>query len=80
VTLSPFPKPYQKICEQYCTSGMDVLGICNSNDGQEDYDKCINLTKPVGCNSLSNPIAAVGIDYYYINSIGSINCEKTSIC
>lgn len=80
MVVSPFPEPYEKICEGYCKKGMETKGICLDGLGQEDYDECINLTKPVNCNSLSKPVAVSGTTYYYINSSGNGGCERTSIC
>jgi hypothetical protein len=67
--------PFISACSSACLTGFDASNVqCNDSTYQLDFEKCINFTSPSNCTSLSQPVAHVNEDYYYINYYGKGNC------
>jgi len=80
MVVNPISIPYERACEGFCPLGMLDQNTCRELIGQEKYQNCINLTRPVDCTSPSKPIAAKGTTYFYINAAGNSSCTTTSLC
>lgn len=77
-TLSNVEIPYLTACSGYCSSGNFINNVCADTDNQL-YNTCINLTKPINCNTLAMPVAYDSNNvYYYINYAGSGICVNSN--
>jgi hypothetical protein len=68
--VSSIPVPYLNACFTACTDGKTFSG-CIDPIQQSSFNECVKLSQPQGCNSISNPVAHVGVNYYYVSSFGS---------
>lgn len=66
--VNPNPIYYLDVCKQYCIEGFSD-GCVNGN-GQENFNNCVNISKPKNCFGLSMPVAVSGTILYYPNSVG----------
>lgn len=72
------PKPFVVACSSACISGFDASkNQCTDPKYQPDFEKCIDLTIPTGCTSISNPVGREGPNYYYINYYGVGSCFES---
>lgn len=67
--LSSVPTPYINACSTACTVPTNFG--CENPQEQLVYDRCVKLAQPEGCSSISNPVARINTNYYYVSSIGS---------
>jgi hypothetical protein len=61
----------ESICAEYCTL-VDSSFNCISND--LSYQQCINKLKPTNCTDPALPVAANGLDRYYVIGRGKVSC------
>lgn len=81
MVVNPVQKPYMDVCKQFCKNGLTDLNTCVDNIGQDDFDNCIEISKPIdGCNDLSMPVAKDGITYYYPYNATDDICQITVPC
>jgi hypothetical protein len=73
--VAPTAIPYLEACSGFCAEGVGGAGNCNEGIGQNEYNRCIELLRPKGCRGLSQPVAKIGITYYYGRSAGSSACN-----
>jgi hypothetical protein len=67
--------PFISACSSACITGLNQNTLkCINSTYQDDFDRCVSITLPNGCSSLSTPVAYSGNDYYYINYYGPGNC------
>lgn len=71
MTVNPIQTYYLNVCAQYCSSGFDESSCINGN-GQQDFDNCIAISMPNGCDGLSMPVAISGTTFYYPYGAGNI--------
>lgn len=62
--------PYMNACLTACVSGVEDQQCINPQEN-EIFERCVQLSQPLECSSLSNPVAYIGSNYYYVSSIGS---------
>lgn len=82
MVVNPVSIPYLNVCIEYCgISGIDESKtLCNNIIYQEDFEKCIEISKPINCVGLSMPVAVSGINYYYPNAAGQSSCQIQKEC
>lgn len=68
--VSSVPTPYLNACFTACTQGQTFSGCINPEE-QTVFNRCVALSKPQNCSSISNPVAVSGTNYYYVSSIGT---------
>lgn len=67
--------PFINACSSACQTGFNyTTNKCFDQQYQTAFDKCVSLTIPTGCTSLSNPVAYAGTDYYYNVHYGRGSC------
>jgi len=67
------PVYYVTACQNLCPPGVQQQdGSCVPDSPA--YDQCLELIKPVNCIGTAMPIAVNGIQFYYIQAIGSNVC------
>lgn len=72
-TVSTVPVPYLAACAGFCGSDDFTNNICNNPTDQ--YNTCIQLTKPVNCNGASFPVGYDGNNnYYYVYEASTGPC------
>lgn len=70
--VSPQQVPYINACQNACQSGYSATtNTCFEPEENDNYQRCLINTQPVGCSSLSNPVAFLNSSYYYVNNIGA---------
>lgn len=79
MVVNPVPIYYLDVCKEYCTDGFDGKNCVNGTN-QEEFNKCINISKPVNCKGLSMPVAASGVTLYYPNEAGVGRCLDLRPC
>jgi hypothetical protein len=78
--VSTSPTFYLNACAGFCgTGGVGSDGNC-VNGNTENFNTCIQLTKPVNCDGTAMPVAALGPQLFYILSATNANCINTSTC
>jgi len=83
LVVSPVATNYLDVCSGFCRNGLDTSTIkCNGGTNQENslLESCIQASKPVNCNDLSQPVAIDGITYLYPSSAGNQLCLQTAQC
>ena len=80
MVISPTITPYKQACSGFCLYGVGSNDKCISDIGQTEYNICLANLQPQNCIGLSQPIAKVGITYYYGYAVGQSSCENTQVC
>lgn len=81
MVANPIPIYYIDACKGFCTYGYDnQINVCINGRGQEEFNNCIELTKPKNCDGLAMPVARSGSTYYYANSATNAKCANTVVC
>lgn len=84
--VSPIPRPYLSVCAGFCLNGLsDDQRTCQSSsasgdNGQEKFNRCVSLTKPVDCAGVVKPVAYSGITRYYAYAAGEALCMEKAMC
>lgn len=78
-TIGRSPVPYENVCSAFC-SNYDATGRCTSFIDEGQYDTCQSLLKPIGCNGSARPVGTDGIQMFYAQSVGTVNCPRTQKC
>lgn len=72
------PIPFISACSSACKTGIDLnTNKCLDPSYQDTFNQCLQKTAPVGCSTLSKPVAHDGLNYYYINNYGQGSCFNT---
>lgn len=72
--VSLTPVNYLSVCATACTVFDAAAVTCADPAQRPAFEKCVELTQPIGCTSIANPVARSGSDYEYANFIGPGNC------
>lgn len=82
MVVSNSATPYTQACAGFCTNGVNSNDTtkCINGAGQDAYDGCIRLVKPISCVGTANPVAHLGINYYYAFSATEASCSVKQAC
>lgn len=82
MVVNPVSIYYLDVCQEFCgTEGInDDKTECINPIYQQEFEGCINLSKPQNCIGLSMPVAINGLTYYYSNSAGPESCQIQKEC
>ena len=79
--VAPTPTPYLTACAGFCKNGQINTTNETCLTGTSDkFTSCINLIKPVNCNTAAFPVAVVDTQFYYIQSASQDTCQKSGSC
>lgn len=81
VVVSPGPTYFLDACAGFCQNGNynPTTEECRTGSSQR-FKSCVDLTKPVDCDSPATPVAVNGIEFFYVHSASMEECKASAPC
>ena len=81
VVVSPGPTYYLDACAAFCQDGNFDPTTKTCRTGSSDrFVSCVNLTRPINCDSPAMPVAVDGIEFFYVHSATNAECQASGAC
>lgn len=72
---------YLDVCKNFCINGYNSqTKSCIDEVGLNDFNNCVNASKPVDCVGSSMPVAISGNTFYYPYQATDVNCSNQINC
>jgi len=81
MVVNPVAIPYLPVCQGFCSQGVLSDGMtCVDGIGQQEFNDCMQISTPVGCQALVLPVAYSGTTPYYPFASTEASCLIKGAC